>query len=142
MPFSFIVKLGSYRYLLQLYYNIEFPKNLFITDGMYLIEVDRVLRPGGFWILSGPPIRWKKYWRGWERSKEDLKEEQDAIEDVAKRLCWKKVIEKDDLAIWQKPVNHFECVKSRKLYQTPHLCKSDNADAAWYYFKYLRVIIS
>lgn len=101
-------------------------------DGMYLIEVDRVLRPGGFWILSGPPIRWKKYWRGWERTKEDLKEEQDAIEDVAKRLCWKKVIEKDDLAIWQKPINHFECVKSRKLYQTPHLCKSDNGDAAWY----------
>lgn len=101
------------------------------TDGLYLIEVDRVLRPGGYWILSGPPIRWKKYWRGWERTEADLKEEQDAIEDVAKRLCWKKVVEKDDLAIWQKPFNHLECIQSRKVYKTPHMCKDDNPDAAW-----------
>ncbi|XP_057968013.1 probable methyltransferase PMT18 [Malania oleifera] len=101
-------------------------------DGMYLIEVDRVLRPGGYWILSGPPIRWKKYWRGWERTQEDLKQEQDAIEDVARRLCWSKVVEKDDLAVWQKPINHAECFSSRKLYKTPLICKSDKADAAWY----------
>lgn len=103
------------------------------TDGMYLIEVDRVLRPGGYWILSGPPIRWKKYWRGWERTQEDLKQEQDAIEGVAKSLCWKKVIEKNDLAIWQKPNNHIECNKRKKVYKTPHICKSDNPDTAWYY---------
>lgn len=101
-------------------------------DGMYLIEVDRVLRPGGYWILSGPPIHWKKYYKGWERTQEDLKQEQDSIEDVAKRLCWKKVIEREDLAIWQKPLNHLECIESRKIYKTPHICKNDNADAAWY----------
>ncbi|KAF2298078.1 hypothetical protein GH714_012294 [Hevea brasiliensis] len=101
-------------------------------DGLYLIEVDRVLRPGGYWILSGPPINWKKYWRGWERTQEDLKQEQDAIEDVARRLCWKKVIEKNDLAVWQKPINHLECIRSRKVYKTPHICKSDNPDVAWY----------
>jgi hypothetical protein len=99
---------------------------------LYLIEVDRVLRPGGYWILSGPPIHWKKYWRGWERTAKDLKQEQDAIEDVAKRLCWKKVVEKGDLSVWQKPLNHIECVASRKIYKTPHICKSDNPDAAWY----------
>ncbi|OAY68192.1 putative methyltransferase PMT17, partial [Ananas comosus] len=101
-------------------------------DGLYLTEVDRVLRPGGYWILSGPPINWKKYYIGWERTKEDLKEEQDKIEDVAKRLCWKKVIEKEDLAIWQKPFNHMECITSRNIYKTPHICKNENADAAWY----------
>ncbi|XP_058105181.1 probable methyltransferase PMT18 [Magnolia sinica] len=101
-------------------------------DGLYLIELDRVLRPGGYWILSGPPIRWKKYHRGWERTKEDLKQEQDAIEDVARSICWTKVIEKDDLAIWQKPINHVECVKSRTIYKTPHICKDDNPDTAWY----------
>lgn len=100
--------------------------------GLYLIEVDRVLRPGGYWILSGPPIRWKKYHRGWQRTEEDLKQEQDAIEGVAKRLCWNKVIEKDDLAIWQKPINHLECIESRKVYEKPHMCKGDNPDAAWY----------
>ncbi|KAK9714049.1 hypothetical protein RND81_06G068000 [Saponaria officinalis] len=104
----------------------------FKYDGLYLIEVDRVLRPGGYWILSGPPIRWKTYWRGWERTQEDLKQEQDSIEDMTKRLCWKKVVEQGDLSIWQKPINHIECIKSRHVFHTPHICKSDNADAAWY----------
>lgn len=91
-----------------------------------------MLRPGGYWILSGPPIRWKKYYKGWERTQEDLQQEQDAIEDVAKRLCWTKVVEKDDLAIWQKPINHVECIERRRIFKTPHICKNDNADAAWY----------
>uniref|UniRef100_A0A6N2N4I0 Methyltransferase n=1 Tax=Salix viminalis TaxID=40686 RepID=A0A6N2N4I0_SALVM len=102
------------------------------NDGMYLIEVDRVLRPGGYWILSGPPIHWKKHWKGWERTQEDLKQEQDAIEAVAKRLCWKKVVEKNDLSVWQKPPYHIDCIASRKTYKTPHICKSDNPDAGWY----------
>ncbi|KAK7318056.1 hypothetical protein RJT34_02753 [Clitoria ternatea] len=101
-------------------------------DGMYLMEVDRVLRPGGYWILSGPPIRWKKYWSGWDRTEEDLKQEQDAIEEVARRICWTKVIEKDDLSIWQKPKNHIECVQNRKIFKTPRICQSDNLDMAWY----------
>ncbi|CAN4075845.1 unnamed protein product [Withania somnifera] len=98
-------------------------------DGLYLIEVDRVLRPGGYWILSGPPIRWKTYWRGWERTQEDLKKEQDSIEETARQLCWKKVIEKGDLSVWQKPLNHIKCIKNK----SPYICKStNNADAAWY----------
>ncbi|KAL7147506.1 hypothetical protein ABFS83_06G111700 [Erythranthe nasuta] len=102
------------------------------NDGAYLIEVDRVLRPGGYWILSGPPIRWKKYWKGWERSREDLNEEQTRIEDIAKGLCWKKLIEKDDIAIWQKPLNHFNCNKLKKIVENPPLCSLPNPDNAWY----------
>ena len=61
-----------------------------------------------------------------------MKEEQDAIEDVAKHLCWKKVVQKGDLAIWKKPTNHIYCVKSRHVYKTPQICEADNPDAAWY----------
>ncbi|KAG9142850.1 hypothetical protein Leryth_005596 [Lithospermum erythrorhizon] len=104
----------------------------FKMDGLYLAEVDRILRPGGYWILSGPPIHWKIHWKGWERTKEDLKQEQDAIEDVVRRLCWKKVTEKNDLSIYQKPMNHVECIKQKKSHEKPDLCKSNNADAAWY----------
>lgn len=104
----------------------------FLLDGIYLAEVDRILRPGGYWILSGPPINWKTHYKGWERTKEDLKEEQDNIEDVARSLCWNKVVEKGDLSIWQKPKNHLECANIKKKYKTPHICKSDNPDAAWY----------
>jgi hypothetical protein len=104
------------------------------AEGGYLIEVDRVLRPGWYWILSGPPINWKKYYKGWERTEEDLKAEQDTIEDAARRLCWRKVIEKDNLAIWQKPINHIDCLKYHKNNPDllPRVCKLEHPDHAWY----------
>lgn len=104
------------------------------ADNIYLIEVDRVLRPGGYWILSGPPINWKKYHKGWERTEEDLKAEQDSIEDGARRLCWKKVVEKDNLAIWQKPLNHMDCTAYHKKNAniSPRMCsKQEHPDHAW-----------
>ncbi|CAI9771897.1 unnamed protein product [Fraxinus pennsylvanica] len=101
-------------------------------DGAYLIEVDRVLRPGGYWILSGPPIRWRKYWKGWERSRKDLNAEQMQIENVTNSLCWKKLIEKDDIAIWQKPANHLHCKKFRKIVKNPPFCLTQDPDKAWY----------
>ena len=71
----------------------------FGSDGMYLKEVDRVLRPGGYWILSGPPINWKTYYKTWKRSKEDVQAEQRKIEELAESLCWEKKYEKGDIAI-------------------------------------------
>lgn len=103
-------------------------------DSLYLIEVDRVLRPGGFWILSGPPINWETHHKGWQRSEEDLKDEQDSIENAARNLCWKKYAERDNLAIWQKPLNHAKCEKQRKLDSSPHICsRAENPDMAWYW---------
>lgn len=104
----------------------------FSADGLYLMEVDRVLRPGGYWILSGPPINWKSHWKGWERTQDDLKSEQDKIESVARRLCWKKVIQKGDIAIWQKPTNHVHCKASRKVIKFPPFCPAQQPDVAWY----------
>ncbi|TQE03955.1 hypothetical protein C1H46_010482 [Malus baccata] len=101
-------------------------------DRIYLTEVDGVLRPGGYWILSGPPILWAKYWKGWERTKEDLNEEQTSIEDIAEGLCWKKLVEKDDIAIWLKPTNHLSCENNRKLGKARNFCSSNDPDTAWY----------
>ncbi|KAF5731135.1 methyltransferase PMT15 isoform X1 [Tripterygium wilfordii] len=102
-------------------------------DGILLIEVDRVLRPGGYWILSGPPINWKTHWRGWNRTKKDLKDEQKVIERVAKSLCWKKLVERKEISIWQKPHNHLACKTNRKIAQTPPFClSSQDPDSAWY----------
>ncbi|EEF50466.1 ATP binding protein, putative [Ricinus communis] len=101
-------------------------------DGQYLIEVDRMLRPGGYWVLSGPPINWENHWKGWSRTPEDLNEEQTSIETVAKSLCWKKLVQKDDLAIWQKPTNHIHCKANRKVFKQPLFCESQDPDRAWY----------
>ncbi|KAL8503135.1 hypothetical protein ACS0TY_022033 [Phlomoides rotata] len=97
------------------------------NDGMYLMEVDRVLRPGGFWVLSGPPINWKTYYRTWKRSKEDLKAEQSRIEELAQLLCWEKKYEKGDVAIWRKKVNTKSCTRKSANY-----CQSSDADSVWY----------
>lgn len=103
-----------------------------LYDGLFLIEVDRVLRPGGYWILSGPPINWETHWKGWERTEEDLKAEQSAIEEVARSLCWKKLKQKGDIAIWQKPTNHIHCKLNRKIVKFPPFCPAQDPDKAWY----------
>ncbi|KAF9668322.1 hypothetical protein SADUNF_Sadunf15G0116700 [Salix dunnii] len=100
--------------------------------GQYLIEVDRILRPGGYWILSGPPINWKAHWKGWDRTEDDLNDEQNKIETLANSLCWKKLVEKDDIAIWQKPINHLNCKVNRKITQNPPFCPAQDPDKAWY----------
>ncbi|VFQ85813.1 unnamed protein product [Cuscuta campestris] len=97
------------------------------NDGMYLKEVDRVLRPGGYWVLSGPPINWKTYYKVWKRSKEDVKAEQARIEEIANLLCWEKKYEKGDIAIWRKKINANSC-KARST----NTCKSKVNDGVWY----------
>ncbi|KZV53280.1 S-adenosyl-L-methionine-dependent methyltransferase superfamily protein [Dorcoceras hygrometricum] len=97
------------------------------NDGKYLMEVDRVLRPGGFWVLSGPPINWRTYHLTWKRSEEDLQAEQSTIEELAEFLCWEKKYEKGDIAIWRKNVNAMSCKRKSVNY-----CQSPDSDDVWY----------
>ncbi|MQL81168.1 hypothetical protein Taro_013618 [Colocasia esculenta] len=103
-----------------------------LYDGQFLIEVDRILRPGGYWILSGPPINWQSHWKGWQRTQDHLSAEQDAIEAVARSLCWKKIKQKGDIAIWRKPTNHIHCKITRKVVKSPPFCSTQDPDSAWY----------
>ncbi|CAL5376748.1 unnamed protein product [Camellia sinensis] len=99
------------------------------NDGMYMMEVDRVLRPGGYWVLSGPPINWRVNYEAWQRPKEELEEEQRKIEEIAKFLCWEKKHEKGEIAIGRKRVNKEYC-SERESRAT--MCDSTNPDDAWY----------
>ncbi|OAY69600.1 putative methyltransferase PMT15 [Ananas comosus] len=104
-----------------------------LYDGLYLIEIDRILRPGGYWILSGPPINWRRHWKGWERTQDDLNSEQSAIENITRSLCWKKIKESGDIAVWRKPTNHIHCKITRRIFRSPRFCPADSSpDAAWY----------
>lgn len=98
-----------------------------LNDGKYLMEVDRVLRPGGFWILSGPPINWRTYYQTWKRSKEELAEEQRNLEELAESLCWEKKYEKGDIAIWRKKTNSAACSK-----RSADFCDATDFDDVWY----------
>ncbi|XP_068661358.1 probable methyltransferase PMT19 isoform X2 [Aristolochia californica] len=102
-------------------------------DGLYLIEIDRVLRPGGYWVLSGPPISWRNSYKGWETKREECEREQAVLEDLARRLCWKKIAEKGPIAVWQKPTNHLHCsLKKFRHTESPSFCQRADHDAAWY----------
>ncbi|MCL7022965.1 hypothetical protein MKW94_013696 [Papaver nudicaule] len=100
------------------------------NDGMYMMEVDRVLRPGGYWVLSGPPINWKNNYISWQRPKEDLQEEQRQIEKVAKRLCWEKKSEKGETAIWRKSINADACRGRDESQET--MCEATDTTDVWY----------
>ncbi|KAI9088908.1 hypothetical protein K1719_029187 [Acacia pycnantha] len=98
------------------------------NGGMYLMEMDRILRPGGYWILSGPPINWKTQQSSLKQSQEDLEAEQKKIEELAESICWEKKYENGDIAIWRKKLSPESCQS-----QSANLCiNSDNADDVWY----------
>ncbi|CAI5489694.1 unnamed protein product [Closterium sp. Naga37s-1] len=103
-------------------------------DGRLLAEIDRVLRPGGFWVLTGPPIYWKHYASGWNRPEADLAAEQAEIERTAESLCWRKYAEKGMFAVWQKPLDG-ECLKGKAAEgnSVPPMCPAaEDPDLSWY----------
>ncbi|XP_010503787.1 PREDICTED: probable methyltransferase PMT27 [Camelina sativa] len=96
--------------------------------GMLLLELNRMLRPGGYFVWSATPV--------YQKLEEDVQiwKEMSAL---IKSLCWELVtINKDKLngvgaAIYQKPATN-ECYEKRK-HNKPPMCKSnDDANAAWY----------
>lgn len=97
-----------------------------------MMEVDRVLRPGGYWVLSGPPINWKANFVSWQRPKEELEEEQRKIEEVAKLLCWEKKHEKGEIAIWRKRTNYEYCSKQNSQRT---MCESVKDDVWYVYYR-------
>ncbi|KAK7272842.1 hypothetical protein RIF29_13882 [Crotalaria pallida] len=101
-------------------------------DGLYLREIDRILRPGGYWVLSGPPINWRVNHKAWEREPKVLEKEQSMLEDLAMELCWEKVAEGEQIAVWQKAKNHVSCMLKLKTLRSPKFCNSSDPDAGWY----------
>nr|XP_043627376.1 probable methyltransferase PMT19 [Erigeron canadensis] len=102
-------------------------------DGLYLIEIDRILRPGGYWVLSGPPINWRNKYTASDGTTKDPKKELSRLEDLARRLCWRKIKGKGPIVVWQKPINHIECIKMERDSGFPKFCgENDDPDNGWY----------
>lgn len=118
--------------LIVLFFNLIFLKVLNLSsfaDGMYMMEVDRVLRPGGYWVISGPPINWRDNYQAWQRPKEEFEGQQRKIEELAKFLCWEKKYENGEIAIWKKRTNYDSC---RDQHQLPTSCNPSYSDDLWY----------
>lgn len=103
-----------------------------ISDGRYMLEIDRLLRPGGYWVVSSAPISWKAPYKHLNWTTVNIDGEQSAMEDIAKKLCWKKVANKGTITVWRKPANHLHCAQEANFLRSPPLCTEDNPDSAWY----------
>jgi len=73
---------------------------------LFLIEVDRVLKPGGYFVLTSPTRRPQG------SSKEKKRIMSNAVEGFTQQLCWTLVAQQDETFVWQKTPD-VECYASR-----------------------------
>ncbi|KAL2555696.1 putative methyltransferase PMT11 [Forsythia ovata] len=94
-------------------------------DGILLLEVNRLLRAGGYFAWAAQPVY----------KHEPLLEEQwEEMVNLTSHLCWKLVKKEGYIAIWQKPLNN-SCYLSREEGTKPPLCDpDDDPDSVWYIF--------
>ncbi|XP_052173563.1 probable methyltransferase PMT5 [Diospyros lotus] len=94
-------------------------------DGMFLIEVDRLLKPGGYFVLTSPAIQ--QHGSSLTTKKGSMFK---PIEEFTKKLCWSLLSQQDDTFIWQKTMDAY-CYISGKQNAIPP-CK-DGQDGQSYY---------
>ncbi|KHN20981.1 Putative methyltransferase PMT28 [Glycine soja] len=92
------------------------------NGGKLLLEMNRILRPGGYFIMS---------------TKHDSIEEEEAMTTLTASICWNVLAHKSDdvgevgVKIYQKPEGNDIYELRRK--KVPPICKeNENPDAAWY----------
>ncbi|XP_020261948.1 probable methyltransferase PMT26 [Asparagus officinalis] len=98
-----------------------------IEGGMLLLELNRLLRPGGYFVWSATPV--------YRNLPEDVGIMAD-MNALTKSMCWKMVKKTKDslnqvgLAIYRKPTDN-NCYEKRAE-NSPPLCEeSDDPNAAW-----------
>uniref|UniRef100_A0A2P2NFE7 Methyltransferase n=1 Tax=Rhizophora mucronata TaxID=61149 RepID=A0A2P2NFE7_RHIMU len=92
-------------------------------DGILLLEVNRMLRAGGYFAWAAQPVY---------KHEQVLEEQWEEMLDLTTRLCWKLVKKEGYIAIWQKPVDN-SCYLSRDAGTKPPLCDpDDDPDNVWY----------
>ncbi|GMI67598.1 hypothetical protein like AT5G64030 [Hibiscus trionum] len=99
-----------------------------IEGGKLLLELNRVLRPGGFFVWSATPI--------YQSIPEDV-EIWEAMVDLTKSMCWELVnkTSKDEVngvavASFRKPTSN-DCYEQRTKQEPPLCPESDDPNAAW-----------
>lgn len=122
---AFLAMLGTHR--------LPFPAHVFdlihcsrclvpftAYNGSYIIEMDRLLRSGGYFVISGPPVQWPKQEKEWAD-----------LQDLARTLCYELVIVDGNTAIWKKLSNN-SCF-SLKSVPGPYFCdEHDDPNVGWY----------
>ncbi|KAJ9554193.1 hypothetical protein OSB04_018238 [Centaurea solstitialis] len=88
-------------------------------DGLLLIEADRILKPGGYFVLHGSSLSTKK---GSMAS---------PIEEFARKICWTFLAQQEETFIWQKTIDA-QCYSSSVQGAIPP-CREEREDIQSYY---------
>ncbi|PON37355.1 putative methyltransferase PMT [Parasponia andersonii] len=92
-------------------------------DGILLLEVDRMLRAGGYFVWAAQPVY---------KHEEPLEEQWKEMLNLTTRLCWEFVKKDGYIAVWKKPLNN-GCYLNREEGTNPPLCDlTDDSDKVWY----------
>ncbi|XP_042389966.1 probable methyltransferase PMT11 [Zingiber officinale] len=93
------------------------------NDGILLLEVNRLLRAGGYFVWAAQPA---------DKHEEAQQEAWKDMDDLTSRICWQLVNKEGYIAIWQKPFNN-SCYMGRNSEVQPHVCDSeDQPNTVWY----------
>jgi len=90
-----------------------------LADASYFIEVDRLLRPGGYLVISGPPVQWHKQDKEWSD-----------LQAVARILCYELIAVDGNTVIWKKPAGE-TCVPNENEFGLQLCDESDDPSQAW-----------
>ncbi|XP_015931423.1 probable methyltransferase PMT11 [Arachis duranensis] len=91
-------------------------------DGILLLEVNRMLRAGGYFVWAAQPVY---------KHEEALEGQWEEMLNLTSRLCWKFLKKDGYVAIWQKPFDN-SCYMSREGVSPPLCDLTDNPDNIWY----------
>lgn len=100
-------------------------------DGLFILEVDRVLKPGGYFVLTSPMVKTQGGLLAMKKGNMLT-----PVEDFTQRICWSLLDQQDETIIWQKTVDP-KCYASRK--QGLPLCRDDH-DSQTYYLPLVKCI--
>ncbi|TVT97815.1 hypothetical protein EJB05_18624, partial [Eragrostis curvula] len=97
------------------------------AGGKPLLELNRLLRPGGYYIWSATPV-----YRKDQRDVEDW----NAMVALTKSICWRTVVKSRDInkigvVIYQKPISD-SCYLERKNSEPPLCAENDGSRSPWY----------
>ncbi|GAB2287235.1 hypothetical protein Dimus_021617 [Dionaea muscipula] len=98
-----------------------------IEGGKLLLELNRVLRPGGYFVWSATPV--------YQKLDEDV-EIWKAMSRLTKSMCWELIAKEKDrvngvgVAVYRKPTSN-ECYEGRSKNDPPMCQQSDDRNAAW-----------
>ncbi|KAM7261069.1 hypothetical protein ACFE04_026544 [Oxalis oulophora] len=90
-------------------------------NATYFMEVDRLLRPGGYLVISGPPVQWAKQDKEWAD-----------LQAVARSLCYDLIAVDGNTAVWKKP-DADSCLPNQNEFGLELCTGSDDPSHAWYF---------